>query len=74
MNQLKKMRLAAGITQTELGFLMDVSKQSVSNYENGLGQPPVFKVQKAIHALKGKGFDFTLDDVFPYTNEMKQAS
>lgn len=74
MNNLKYLRDISGVTQTELGYMMGASKQSISNYEQNVSQPPPKKVQRAIYALNQNGHNFTLEDVFPMPEEFKKAS
>ena len=39
--QIKKLRLARGVSQVELGRALSVTKQTVSNWENAYIQPSV---------------------------------
>ena len=38
--RIHDLRIQRGLTQTELGKLLDVSKSVISAYENGVHQPP----------------------------------
>lgn len=49
---LKRLRIAAGLTQEQLAAAMGWSGQSqVSNYENGRGDPPLAELDKLAHTL-----------------------
>lgn len=51
-NYLKKKRIAAGMTQTELaGMLKYGSAQFVSNWERGLAEPPMQALSKLVKPL-----------------------
>lgn len=39
--RLRRARLRRGLSQTELGHMVDRSKQSISRYEKGLDHPPL---------------------------------
>lgn len=39
MNKIRELRVKKGVTQTELGSLLGVTKNSISYYENGKRQP-----------------------------------
>lgn len=39
-SQLKKLRNDKDLTQTELGKILNLSKQAISSYENGVSFPP----------------------------------
>ena len=56
---LKKLRLAHGLTQQELGAKVGLSKAVVSKYENGLGCP-TFDVLIRIAAFFGVTTDYLL--------------
>lgn len=56
---LKKLRLAHGLTQQELGTKVGLSKAVVSKYENGLGCP-TFDVLIRIAAFFGVTTDYLL--------------
>jgi transcriptional regulator with XRE-family HTH domain len=38
--KLKELRKARGLTQTQLGQVVDRSTSDISNYENGFANPP----------------------------------
>lgn len=59
---LKKARDEAGLTQTELAKLLNVSFSSINRYENG-HHAPTRIVEEAIKSFfKKKGISFTYDD------------
>ncbi len=51
---LKSIRIAAGITQVDLAKKLGVTKQSVSNWENGNIQPSVEMIAKISKVLNVK--------------------
>ena len=51
---LKSIRIAAGITQVDLAKKLGVTKQSVSNWENGNIQPSVEMIAKISEVLNVK--------------------
>ena len=51
---LKNIRIAVGITQVELAKKLGVTKQSVSNWENGNMQPSVEMITKISEVLNVK--------------------
>ena len=51
---LKNIRIAVGITQVELAKKLGVTKQSVSNWENGNIQPSVEMITKISEVLNVK--------------------
>ncbi|WP_164509463.1 helix-turn-helix domain-containing protein [Companilactobacillus jidongensis] len=55
-DNLRKLRLKNGISQEELGEIIDVTRQSVSKYENGTSQPSFDKL-----IAIAKYFDVTTD-------------
>ena len=60
---LKKAREEAGLTQTELAKLLNVSFSSINRYENGHHAPTKI-VKEAIKSFfKKKGIPFSYDEV-----------
>ena len=51
-SRLKEERLKRGYSQEQLGTLVGVSKVSISNYERGLEQPKMKRLQKLIDVLE----------------------
>ena len=67
-SRLKEERLKRGYSQEQLGTLVGVSKVSISNYERGLEQPKMKRLQKLIDVLEispkyilGKDVDIILE-------------
>lgn len=67
-SRLKEERLKRGYSQEQLGTLVGVSKVSISNYERGLEQPKMKRLQKIIDVLEispnyilGKDVDIILE-------------
>ena len=67
-SRLKEERLKKGYSQEQLGTLVGVSKVSISNYERGLEQPKMKRLQKLIDVLEispnyilGKDVDIILE-------------
>ncbi len=59
---LKKARDEAGLTQTELAKLLNISFSSINRYENG-HHAPTRIVEEALKSFfKKKGIPFTYDD------------
>ena len=54
--RLKELRKAKGVSQEELSEVLDVSRQSISKYENGMAQPDFNKL-----AIIAKFFDVSFD-------------
>ena len=48
---IKKRRTECGLTQKELGHLIDVSQQMVAQYENNLRKPKIETLKKIANAL-----------------------
>ena len=57
---LREMRLSAGLTQTDLGRLMDVSFQQVQKYEKGINRISYSRLVWAclVLGIEWKAFDF----------------
>lgn len=61
-NRVAELRKAAGLTQTELGFLSGLSQNSISSLEVGQYSPRAFNALKICQALNCKFEDcFYLD-------------
>lgn len=58
--RIKEMRLARNMSQVELARLLGVTKQSVSNWENGNIQPSIDMLEKLARALSVSS-DWLLD-------------
>lgn len=66
-DRLKKIRLEKSLSQTELGKLIDVSKVSISGYENGTKLPTVDRLIKLCEHLNVTpnyllGFDMLISE------------
>lgn len=64
LNRLKEYRARLGVNQQEMGQLVGVSRQTISQIERGDYSPPVtvaLRIAKACHA--------TVEDIFQYEEE-----
>ena len=65
--QIRKARKAAGISQEQLAKTLSVTREQLSNYENGKSAPPVNVVTEIIRALRVEfvvgSCRITLDDL-----------
>lgn len=50
-NKVAELRKAAGLTQTELGYLSGISQNSISSLETGQYSPTAFNALKICNAL-----------------------
>ncbi|MGL4695335.1 helix-turn-helix domain-containing protein [Enterococcus larvae] len=66
-DKLKELRMKKGISQEELSELLDVSRQSISRYENGSSQPDFDKL-----LLLSKYFEVSID--FLLDNTLKEKN
>lgn len=63
--RLRQARLAAGLTQEQLGFEVNVTKASISAWENGR-ETPSFKTLSALSKALGQSLDaLVLGDGWP---------
>lgn len=46
MNRIKELRVTKGLTQEELGNILNVQKAAISKYENGRAEPSVDILRK----------------------------
>ncbi|ENZ8366474.1 helix-turn-helix transcriptional regulator [Klebsiella aerogenes] len=65
MNNLKKLRKEAGISQASLASALDVSQGAIAHYEKGIRKLNVESAKKIIEALNANGVNCTFEDVFP---------
>lgn len=72
MNNLKKLRKEAGISQASLASVLEVSQGAVAHYEKGIRKLNVDSAKKIIEALNAKGVKCTFEDVFP-TQKIEKA-
>lgn len=54
MNNIRKYRLKAGITQSELAEKIQKTTPCVSQYENGIHNPPIPVAKKIANVLRCK--------------------
>lgn len=60
MKRLKELRLSKNLTQQQLGKILNVSGQTILNWENGISYPPVKKLIE-IAAFFEVSIDYLLD-------------
>jgi DNA-binding XRE family transcriptional regulator len=63
-SQVKMIRQKLLMTQAEFAEKLDMSKQMISNYENGLYKPSMKTIKKLIKLSQEYGIDINLDDFF----------
>jgi len=63
-NHLKEFRAKIGVNQQEMGNLVDVSRQTISQIERGDYSPSVTLALKI-----AKVFNAKVEDIFEYENE-----
>ena len=72
-NNIKQYRLAAGMTQSDLGLAIGITSSKpqavISNYEKGIRSPGLHACRRIVMALHVAGA--TMDSVFPV--ELKQG-
>ncbi|KAF1299314.1 transcriptional regulator [Enterococcus sp. JM4C] len=66
--KLRDLRMKKGISQEELSEVLDVSRQSISRYENGTAQPDLDKL-----VLLAKYFEVSTDYLLVGSPEEEQA-
>lgn len=64
MNRLKEYRAKINVNQTEMGVLVGVSRQTISQIERGDYSPSVTLALKI-----AKVFDASVEDIFSYEEE-----
>lgn len=52
MNRIKELRVTKGLTQEELGNILNVQKAAISKYENGRAEPSVDILRKMTSFFK----------------------
>lgn len=65
MNNLKKLRKQAGISQSALASALGVSQGAVAHYEKGIRRVNVEGAKKIIETLNNQGIDCVFEDLFP---------
>ena len=68
MNNLKKLRKQAGISQSTLASALGVSQGAVAHYEKGIRRLNVDSAKKVIEALNSQGVACAFEDIFPLEN------
>ena len=71
-NRLREARIAAGLTQEQLGFAVDVTKSSVSAWENGRDMPS-FTILEQLPATLGQSLDYLICGNADSANEARSA-
>ena len=66
---IKSHRLAAGLSQKELGELVGVSQQAIAQYEKGQNSPRTDTIKKIAKALNLSFTEFLDDDYFDLTDK-----
>ena len=70
--QLSKLRRDKGMTQEELASHLQVTRQTVSSYENGKSEPDIAMLHKLSEALETE-VSFLIDGKEPEEQEKKAA-
>lgn len=65
-NRLEQIRKEKGITQEELAYALEVSRQTVGSLENGRYNPSIILAYKI-----AKYFDLTIEEIFIYEEDKK---
>ena len=65
LNHLKEYRARIGVNQQEMGQLVGVSRQTISQIERGDYSPSVTLALKI-----AKGFEVPVEDIFEYEEEL----
>lgn len=73
-DRIRKARLEAGLSQTDLGNAIGLSDKSISAYEKGRATPPVSKLKRISEETHRPLQYFTGDTDEDYTVEAKLAS
>lgn len=53
------------MTQRELAEACDLGQSAIANYESGTRTPSFEVAKKIIAAIRARGVDISIDDVFP---------
>lgn len=73
--KIMKLRKERGLSQEELGEVINVSRQAISKWENGATKPDIDKI-KELAQFFNVSFDYLLndeiDDILPKENNVKQ--
>lgn len=66
-DRIKEARKAAGLSQEQLGRILGISKQTISDYERGYSEPDMAKVTSLMSAL-------SIDANYLWQDEMKTTN
>lgn len=73
MNKLRFYREKTKLNQTQFALLVGISAPGINQLEQGKKLPSLKTAQRIIFVLRSKGFECSVDDVFP-PEKMKKAS
>lgn len=79
MNEIKKYREQAKLTQSQLGEMIGVGQGAIGHYESGRREPGLEECRSIVSALADAGAvtdtgePVGLDDVFPPSDETQQT-
>lgn len=65
MNKIQELRLAANMSQKELGTAVDLTQAAISLYELGKRLPNLRISRKIVNVFRAKGVECTIDDFAP---------
>jgi putative transcriptional regulator len=74
MNNLRKYREMAKLTQAQLGAVLDVGQGAVAHYEAGRRAIGLPECRLIVSAINKAGVRCTLDDVFPAETPKRKKS
>lgn len=74
MNNVRKIRVGAGISQAKLRRQLEWNQSRLANYEAGRRSPGLEEARQIVTALNHLGAPCRLDDVFPPSKERKTAA
>lgn len=61
---IRSLRIRADMTQRELGEACGLGQSAIGNYEAGLRTPSIDVVQRIVGAVRAKGVDVSIEDIF----------
>lgn len=74
MNEVRRIRVAAGISQVRLCRELGWNQSRLANYEAGRRCVALDAARRIVSALNGLGAECSLDDVFPPTARDPEAA
>ncbi|HEN8732240.1 helix-turn-helix transcriptional regulator [Pseudomonas sp. A2] len=74
MNNVRKIRVAAGISQARLCRELSWNQSRLANYEAGRRCVGLDAARKIVDALNGLGAECSLDDTFPPAAQGPEAA